>query len=231
MGRIPHRVSSEAGARYVMQGELKIGLATPQRMNASRDAGQVPVDEETLLSRIVERDADAFESLYRAYYPRLFGYLFRILRRTDTVEEVINDVMMVVWRQAERFRGDSRISTWIFGIAYRQAMKSIRRNRSQPILLEPEDRLLPIESKDAEDDLIEQELRLTLNVALERLSPKHRAVVELTYYYGYSYPEIAAIIGCPENTVKTRMFHARRKLQSLLPELARLARTTPTEIS
>lgn len=214
-----------------MQRELKIGIATPSGASAAGAVDQVPVDEKALLARIVERDADAFESLYRAYYPRLFGYLFRILRRTDTVEEVLNDVMMVVWRQAERFRGDSRISTWIFGIAYRQAMKSIRRIRSQPILLEPEDRLLSIESKDAEDDFIEQELRLTLNAALEQLSPKHRSVVELTYYYGYSYPEIAAIIGCPENTVKTRMFHARRKLQSLLPELAKLARTTTTETS
>jgi RNA polymerase sigma-70 factor (ECF subfamily) len=190
-----------------------------------------PVDEPALLARVVERDSEAFEQLYRAYYPRLFGYLFRILRRIETVEEVLNDVMLVVWNQAHRFRGDSRISTWIFGIAYRQAMKSIRRHRSQPTLLEPDDRLLAIESKDAERDTIEHELRLTLNAALEQLTPKHRAVVELTYYYGYSYPEIAAIVGCPENTVKTRMFHARRKLQTMVPELARLVNPTATETS
>ena len=179
------------------------------------------------MQRIVQRDRSAFEQLYRIYYPRLFGYLFRILRRVSVVEETINDVMMAVWRQAARFRGDSRVSTWIFGIAYRQAMRSVRRTRSQPVLVPPDDGPQAVASDDAERDTIQSELRLSLAAALERLSPKHRAVFELTYYYGYSYGEIAQIVGCPENTVKTRMFYARRKLQTMLPELATSRRTRP----
>ena len=215
-----------SNARMTRRDELKIGLQAGTATQNTTGRGDKPLDESALLRRIVERDRMAFEELYHAYYRRLFGYLFRILRRVDTVEEILNDVMMAVWRQAAQFRGDSRISTWIFGIAYRQAMKSIRRTKSQPLLFEPEDRLLRVESKDAEDDAIERELRLTLNAALERLSPQHRAVVELTYYYGYSYSEIAKIVDCPENTVKTRMFHARRKLRKLAPELAGMAGTT-----
>ncbi len=183
--------------------------------------------ERELLERIGSRDRAAFDQLYRIYYPRLFGYLFRLLRSVDSVEETLNDVMLAVWRQAAQFRGDSRVSSWIFGIAYRQAMRSVRRGRSQPILVEP-DESVAISPADAERRTLHNELQLTLAAALERLSPKHRAVVELAYYYGYSYGEIGRIVGCPENTVKTRMYHARRRLQELVPELAP-GQTPPTE--
>jgi RNA polymerase sigma-70 factor (ECF subfamily) len=191
----------------------------PRRVPAAASRAAEPVDEARLVERIAGRDRGAFEQLYRIYYPRLFGYLFRILRQVGVVEETINDVMLAVWKQSGRFRGDSRVSTWIFGIAYRQAMRSVRRSRSQPVLVPPEDAPPALSDDDAERDALRSERRLALAAALERLSPKHRAVVELTYYYGYSYGEIAEIVGCPENTVKTRMFHARRKLQALLPEL------------
>ena len=198
----------------VMQDELKIGLDGGAATSVAKARDGAPIEEAALLARVAEHDRAAFEQLYRIYYPRLFGYLFRILRRVGAVEEILNDVMMAVWRQAGQFRGDSKVSTWIFGIAYRQAMKSFRRAKSQPLLVEPEDRLLRIESEDAKRDTMESELRLTLAAALEQLSPKHRAVVELTYYYGYSYAEVGRIVGCPENTVKTRMFHARRSCEA-----------------
>jgi RNA polymerase sigma-70 factor (ECF subfamily) len=199
---------------------MRIGLDGGREAASRARSLREPVEDSALMARIADRDRSSFEQLYRIYYPRLFGYLFRILRRVGVVEETINDVMMAVWRQAASFRGDSRVSTWIFGIAYRQAMKSIRRAGSEPVLVPPEDAPPAIADDDAERDMAESELRLSLSTALEQLSPKHRAVVELTYYYGYSYGEIARIVGCPENTVKTRMFHARRKLQALLPGLA-----------
>ncbi len=183
------------------------------------DRGVTRTSERDLLERIAARDRVAFDQLYRIYYPRLFGYLFRLLRSVGSVEETLNDVMLAVWRQAAQFRGDSRVSTWIFGIAYRQAMRSARRRRSQPILVEP-DHTTALSCADAERRTLQREIQLTLAAALERLSPKHRAVVELAYYYGYSYGEIARIVDCPENTVKTRMYHARRQLQKLVPELA-----------
>lgn len=213
-----------------MQNDIKLGLASGAAASGKTARGAAPLEEAALLARVAERDRVAFEQLYRVYYPRLFGYLFRILRRVGVVEETLNDVMMAVWRQAGQFRGDSRVSTWIFGIAYRQAMRSIRRTKSQPVLVEPEDRLLTVES-DAEKSTMERELRLTLAASLELLSAEHRAVVELTYYYGYSYAEIGQIVGCPENTVKTRMFHARRRLRNLVPELATEVKGTTEETS
>lgn len=197
--------------------ELRIGLGeTATGQSGTVGAGR-SVDERSLLRRVASREMAAFEQLYQIYYPRLFSYLFRILRRLEEVEETLNDVMMVVWERAGTFRGEARVSTWIFGIGYRQALRSLRRSRRQPALLSPEavdEAGLTTEDRSRE----RRELQLTLSPALERLSPQHRAVVELTYYYGYSYREIAEIVGCPVNTVKSRMFHARRRLRELLSE-------------
>jgi RNA polymerase sigma factor (sigma-70 family) len=180
-------------------------------------------EDEVLLERVAAGDRSAFETLYGLYYRRLFGYLLKVTRRADLVEEVLNDVMLVVWRKAGSFNGRSRPSTWIFGIAYHKALKALAHRRTAASLTVPEneddDRHEPIEPDEPESLAARRELATVLGRALHRLSAEHRAVVELTYYYGCSYQEIADIVDCPVNTVKTRMFHARRKLKSLLPSL------------
>ncbi|MGH8603040.1 MAG: RNA polymerase sigma factor, partial [Gammaproteobacteria bacterium] len=81
------------------------------------------------------------------------------------------------------------------------------------------DREEPESTNDPATTILGWELGRELTVALQQLSPKHRAVIELTFVEGFSYPQIASIVGCPENTVKTRMFHARRRLAQLLSHL------------
>lgn len=178
-----------------------------------------PEDELCLLKRIAALDRKAFEALYHLYYPRLFGYLFKIVRRSDLVEEVLDDTMLVVWNGAGKFDGRSRPSTWIFGIAYRKALKALARRPAVAEEAGGENRPEPVERDEPEALLVRRELAGVLGRALRTLSPEQRAVVELTYYQGFSYPEIAEIMGCPVNTVKTRMFHARRWLKELLPHL------------
>jgi RNA polymerase sigma factor (sigma-70 family) len=180
-------------------------------------------DELSLLHRISRKDRGAFEQLYTLYYRRLFSYLFKLMRHAELVEEVLNDVMLVVWRKAGSFDGRSRPSTWIFGIAYHKAMKALSRRQpaAQPEAGDGRERqpLEPVERDEPESLLARRELATMLGRALLAISPEQRAVVELTYYYGLSYHEISAIVGCPVNTVKTRMFHARRRLRDLLPEI------------
>lgn len=159
--------------------------------------------EEQLLRRIADGDEAALERLYLDYYPRLTRFILRVTRDVDLAPEIINDVFMVIWRSARQFRGDSSVSTWILGIAYRKALKSAGRYDPAPAL--------PADVHTAGEDQ-----QLDLESGLARLSREQRATVELAYYFGYSYKEIADIMGCPENTVKTRMFHARRALRSLL---------------
>lgn len=166
-----------------------------------------------LLERTRRRDREAFSRLYRLYHPRLYGYLMRFLSNPASVEEVLDDVMMVVWKDADRFQGKSSVSTWIFGIAYHKVMTAMRASRRYRAGL---DRNTPVDSLAGEP----KRHREWIRAGLMHLSPDHRQVVELTYFGGFSYKEIAEIAGCPENTVKTRMYHARRRLKILLPELA-----------
>lgn len=174
-------------------------------------------DDSALLDRIAAGDREAFEVLYRRFHPRVSGYVFRVCRRADLVEEVVGDVMLAVWRSAARFDGRSRPSTWIFGIAYRKTLKGLERNRqrTEPLETAPE----PAIDGGAEARVARRELRVSLGAALGRLSPDQRAVVDLAYFEDLSCAEIAAIVGAPVNTVKTRLFHARRRLRELLPGL------------
>ena len=175
-----------------------------------------------LLSRIAEGDRNALRQLYGTYYHPLLRFIYRITGRLELAQEGVNDVMLVVWRSSRAFGGRSSVSTWIMGIAYRKALKLLAASRRWTTRFSgvPFDEL--VERSDA---LAEQsddgDLRDLLDVALRHLSAEHRAVVELTYFYGCSYEEIAAIAACPVNTVKTRMFHARAKLKKLLPDLGK----------
>jgi RNA polymerase sigma-70 factor (ECF subfamily) len=176
--------------------------------------------DELLLERIAGKDRAAFQELYHRYYQRLFGYLFKVTRRPEVVEEAVNDTLLAVWQGAGSFRGGSRPSTWILGIAHRQALKSLTRQKRIERDAEPRagEALGPAPVEEPESLAVRRELHSVLGRALSRLPVEQRAVVELTYYHDCSYAEIANVLGCPVNTVKTRMFHARRRLRVLLAD-------------
>jgi RNA polymerase sigma-70 factor (ECF subfamily) len=187
-------------------------MLNPGAKSSSRQ--QQDKEELALLVSIRLGDRQAFADLYRMYQRRLFEFIRRFVNDASVIEETLDDVMLVVWKDCRKFRGDSRLSTWIFGIAYRQAMSAMkaRQRRSQLVHqeLDPEKIAGPGATP---DDWLE--------TALGRLSLDHRQVVVLTYFHGFSYKEIARIANCPVNTVKTRMFYARRILKSLLDDLGK----------
>lgn len=178
----------------------------------------VPVDDAALMDLVATEDVRAFEALYRAYHPRLTRFLRRMLRQPTLAEEVLDDTMMVVWRKAHAYDASSKPSTWIFAIAYRQALKALR--RVGPVLAFDADESAGVPESEPDGELQRHQLRTQLDRTIALLSPEHRAVIELTYFHGHSCREIAEITGCPVATVKTRMFYARHKLKSLLAGLA-----------
>jgi len=131
------------------------------------------------------------------------------------VDEMISDTFMVVWKQAREFRGEARVSTWIFGIAYRCGLTSVRHEtRAQAHMR------MPTRHCDEVDDAPERAAQIEWLVhALDQLPFEQRAALQLTYWLGLSCEETAAVMQCPTNTVKTRMLYARRKLRVLLPAL------------
>lgn len=171
-------------------------------------------EEDRLMALVRGRDVHAFEDLYRIYQPRLVRFLTSFVHRPQMVEEVVNDTMMVVWNRPESFSGASKLSTWIFGIAYRKGLKALR-HRDDPVEERARDRQASSDD-DPEREFGRQKVHQALLKAIEALSPDHRAVVNLTYFHHMGYREIAEIMDCPNDTVKTRMFHARRHLKRLL---------------
>jgi RNA polymerase sigma-70 factor (ECF subfamily) len=167
-----------------------------------------------LLSLVLQQDRSAFEELYRIYHPRLTRFLLNLVRRPTLVEEVLNDTMMVVWEKADSFNGASKLSTWIFAIAYRKAMKGLRR-QDEAIEDQGAEWRASLDAS-PEEESGRQRMTVLLMRAVDELSPMHRAVVDLTYFHELGYREIAVILECPVNTVKTRMFHARRYLKRRL---------------
>jgi RNA polymerase sigma-70 factor (ECF subfamily) len=169
-----------------------------------------------LISRLCKQDEKALELLYHHYYSRLFRFIARVTRREELIDEVINDVMYVVWEKADSYNQQCKPSTWIFGIAYNKARQSLRNagNNDEESLDEMDGDNLLFEDTDC--GLKQMEMTNWLDSALDTLSPDQRAVIELTYFQGLHYSEIAVLMDCPENTVKTRMHHARKKLAVIL---------------
>jgi RNA polymerase sigma-70 factor (ECF subfamily) len=203
-----------------MKGTHYIDPQTPPE--PSYRGGSSVAREIELIDRIAEGDRKAFEELYGLYHRRLARFLTRLTRRYDVAEEVINDTFYIVWRKAGDFRGDSQPSTWILGIAYRKARNAFRSSSRIMAVENPDASPPPLTS---DESLRTEELRDWLVHALVQLPVEQRLAVELCYELGYSCEEISTIMSCPVNTVKTRLFHARAKLQKLLPALGGMAPT------
>jgi len=183
------------------------------KVNANHEKASDDRQERQLLDRIADRDREAFDELFRAYHPRLFRFVFRITASYRASDELVNDILLIVWQSAGTFRGESRVSTWIFGIAYRQ---SLRHLRTRKILTVPlaDDTVVDTGS----NQRIEREDWVRRGIS--KLPPKQRMTVMLVYFLGLTYEETAVATDAPVNTIKTRMFHARRKLREYLVEVA-----------
>jgi RNA polymerase sigma-70 factor (ECF subfamily) len=182
---------------------------SPATARRSSDASDL-----ALLDRVLGGDLRAFEALYRNYHPRLDRFLSLMTPRRTIVEEALNDTMLVVWERATTFNATSKVSTWIFAIAYRVALKALRTQDEAVEPFSPEE--MVSERPGPEQQLSDEQQRRALVEALAALSPDHRCALVLAYFHDLPYAEIAHIVDCPVDTVKTRVFHGRRRLRALL---------------
>lgn len=187
-------------------------------MRKSLCSDEQQLKERNLIAEITAGSERAFEELYQLYFSRLYQFIFQITRNQDAIEEVINDVMFVVWEKASTYDRICRPSTWILGIAYFKAIKRVEQNIVRQDRVAEFDDELDYFPERSTQWISQLETDNWLESALSKLSAEHRAVVEMTYYQGLHYNEISEIMQCPENTVKTRMFHARKVLAKLFME-------------
>lgn len=180
------------------------------------EQGQDDLEDLALLRRVADGKRDALAALFLRYHPRLFKFVFRLTSSHSIADEMVNDVMLIVWHKADTFRGESKVSTWILGIAYRTAMRRLAKRKT---------RLARFSNADVPEigDESPIETEDWVQHGIEQLPAAQQVTVMLVFYLGLSYDEVAAISDCPTNTVKTRMFHARRKLRAVLEQTGRMS--------
>ena len=152
-------------------------IPQPSTRSASAPGGlHDDAEDRRLVACVCAHELAAFEALYRRYHPRLCRFLHRMLRPEHLVEEVLDDTMIVVWKQAERFNGTSKVSTWIFAIAYRQALKALSRHEDPAPDTAEDDADHPVadpaERPDARMSLAQA--RAAIDTALRTLSADQR---------------------------------------------------------
>ncbi len=171
--------------------------------------------DEVLIGRIANGDRLAMQVLFARHHVRVYRFVVRLVRNESTAEDLISEVFLDVWRQAGRFEGRSAVTTWLLSIARFKALSTLRR-RPEDELDEETAGAIEDPSDDPEVALEKKDKSAIIRKCLTGLSAEHREIIDLVYYHEKSVEEVAEIVGIPENTVKTRMFYARKKLAELL---------------
>src|SRR6202167_6696951 len=171
--------------------------------------------DENLIGRIGGGDRLAMQVLYARHHVRVYRFMLRMVRNEATAEDLLSDVFLDVWRQAGKLEGRSAVSTWLLAIMRFKALSALRRRKDVEL---DDEAANAIEdgSDDPEVAAQKKDTSPALRKCLTALSPEHREIVDLVYYHEKSVEEVAEIVGIPENTVKTRLFYARKKLAELL---------------
>jgi RNA polymerase sigma-70 factor (ECF subfamily) len=177
-------------------------------------ANQATTDE-VLIGRIAKGDRLAMQVMFARHHVRVYRFVLRLVGNPSVAEDLISEVFLDVWRQADRFEGRSAVSTWMLAIARFKALSALRKRPDEELDDEAAEAIEDV-SDTPEVALQKKDKSALLRQCLEKLSPEHKEIIDLVYYHEKSVEEVAEIVGIPENTVKTRMFYARKKLSELL---------------
>src|ERR1700739_3431352 len=171
--------------------------------------------DQTLLGLIAKGDKNAVRLLFVRHNLRIYRFILRIVGNEMAAEDLVNEVFIEVWRSAHRFEARSQVTTWILGIARFKALTALRQRPSEEL---DDDFAESIEDSADNPEMSVQKAdrSAVLQACLKQLSNTQRQVIDLIYYHGQSIEEVARVIGVPENTVKTRAFHARKRLGELI---------------
>jgi RNA polymerase sigma-70 factor (ECF subfamily) len=203
----PPKASTPPSASWREGAKEASRIGDPGSLQATSD--------EVLIGRIAHGDRLAMHVLYARHRIGVFRSVLRLVRDKATAEDVLSEVFLDVWRQADRFEGRSGVLTWMLGIARFKAFSTLR-HRFDEELDEGATAAIEDPADDPATILQKKDMGAILRRCLTKLSPNHREIIDLVYYHERSIAEVAKIVGIPGNTVKTRMFSARRRLARLL---------------
>jgi RNA polymerase sigma-70 factor (ECF subfamily) len=193
---------------------VPVGQPTGEGASAAQALAPNRLDE-LLLQSIAAGDKGAMRVLFQRHNVRIYRFVLRLVGNASRAEDIVSEVFLVVWRSAGRFKAESQVTTWLLAIARHKAISALRRrpeaqldDHTAAAIVDPRD--------DPEARLDKQDRSDIIQKCLARLSPSHREIIDLVYYHGKLVRDVALIVGVPEGTVKTRMFHARKHMSKML---------------
>jgi RNA polymerase sigma-70 factor (ECF subfamily) len=171
--------------------------------------------DEALMKAIAAGDQSAMRTLYARHNVRLYHFIARLVTDAGRAEDLVSEVFIDVWRQADRFEGRSQVSTWLLSIARFKTLSALHRRRDTQID-EIDMELIEDSANTPEEVVLNRDRSAQLRICLAQMSRDHREILDLVYYQEKSVEEVAEVIQMPKSTVKTRMFYARKRLAQLL---------------
>jgi RNA polymerase sigma-70 factor (ECF subfamily) len=217
MNTITASLGHEFAAGAVASAVQGRGLAQPKALGNNPAVAAKQRDDADVLERIAAGDKLAMKVLYARHHVQTFRFLLRLVGDEAHAEDLVSEVFFDVWRNAHQFQGNSRVSTWILAIARFKALSALRRRKDDE-LDDDHAAAIPDMADDPEIAVQKKDRVAIMRQCLSHLSLVHREIIDLAYYQDKPINEVAEILGVPENTVKTRMFHARRRLSELLAQ-------------
>jgi RNA polymerase sigma-70 factor (ECF subfamily) len=193
--------------------------------HADRLGSRQRTSDEALINAIAAGDRHAMHVLYVRHNVRVYRFVLRLTNHSTLTEDLVSEVFLDVWRRANGFKGRSQVSTWLLAIARNKALSAMRARLDEHLDDEMATAIVD-PANDAETVVNKWDRSAIVQHCLSQLSQSHREVIDLVYYHEKSIDEVARIVGAAENTVKTRMFYARRRMETLLKTAGLASRRT-----
>jgi len=193
-----------------MIAQTLIGSASSARRETATAAS-----DETLIAQIAVGNKLAMRALFARHQVRVYRFALRIVRDSASAEDVVSETFIDAWQHAGRYEGRSTVSTWLLGIARHKALTAASRRTTETLDSEMVMNVVD-PANDPEAELGHKDTGSVIRRCLAAMSPEHAEMIDLVYYQEKSIKEIADILGIPENTVKTRMFYARKRLAAMV---------------
>jgi RNA polymerase sigma-70 factor (ECF subfamily) len=192
-----------------------MSISCTDQLRTITSAGRQGTSDVALIRSIAAGDKHAMQILFARHNVRVFRFLVRLVGDRFAAEDLVSDVFLDVWRQAGRFQGRSQVATWLLALARNKALSALRRRSTEEL----DDKAVAAMEDPQDDPEVRIQNQQTSEILLNfltQLSRPHREVIDLVYYHEKSIDEVADITGVPPNTVKTRMFYARRRIAELM---------------
>ena len=212
------------GETLISSAQAPLGGSSP-----ANSAAPPANDDGDLVSRCQRGETDAFNELVTRYRGKVYAMIYNMVHNEQDAWDLAQDGFLKAWKSIGRFRGQSSFYTWLYRILMNVTIDSLRRRQvagetefDDSVALrniDPNSSTTPKSVALPDEKLTGDEIRARIDAAITRLSPEHRAVILMREIDGLEYQEMADALECSIGTVMSRLFYARKKMQSMLKDV------------